>query len=404
MQLALPNVEPGAERRLPAAARRAAVQHADLPAVHRCCGWSPSLLALAGPLAGLYYRYTDAGEQFAAAARQPRRLCRVAARRNASCASPSVRRPQRRGHRRRRQHHRHLRSALPPSMPVNEEALAEHANDPAYIALGNLLFGTDDRRGPADRARPQRPGARRHRHHRRPPYRRRREGARHLAQDAELHRPAPRPRLPVPAVGGLAAAPPQCARRGQLDPVACRAADDRGRAASSVFLAHRSDVPRWLNVAIYDLGNVLLLAGILLFPHGNLSWRAVGADRPACRSSCSCKATLYQTFFVCFMITGVLAAAALPAQTRSRASSASRSAGRCSGSPAMPCSAAISIVADYLKWSTRQLRPAAAGRDGRRASASRSPCWSSSSGCWSRCCATGSTTPRSSSAGRPMSR
>src|SRR6478609_11796133 len=32
---------------------------------------------------------------------------------------------------------------LPPSMPVNEEALAQHANDPAYIALGNLLFGTD---------------------------------------------------------------------------------------------------------------------------------------------------------------------------------------------------------------------------------------------------------------------
>src|SRR5947199_6738674 len=33
---------------------------------------------------------------------------------------------------------------LPPSMPVNERALAEHANDPAYIALGNLLFGTDN--------------------------------------------------------------------------------------------------------------------------------------------------------------------------------------------------------------------------------------------------------------------
>src|SRR4051812_21056599 len=31
---------------------------------------------------------------------------------------------------------------LPPAMPVNEEALAEHANDPAYIVLGNLLFGT----------------------------------------------------------------------------------------------------------------------------------------------------------------------------------------------------------------------------------------------------------------------
>src|SRR5215475_7382202 len=29
---------------------------------------------------------------------------------------------------------------LPPTMPVNEEALAQHANDPAYIAMGNLLF------------------------------------------------------------------------------------------------------------------------------------------------------------------------------------------------------------------------------------------------------------------------
>src|SRR5689334_8941539 len=32
---------------------------------------------------------------------------------------------------------------LPARMPVNEEMLAEHANDPAYITLGNLLFGTD---------------------------------------------------------------------------------------------------------------------------------------------------------------------------------------------------------------------------------------------------------------------
>ena len=32
---------------------------------------------------------------------------------------------------------------LPPSMPVNEEALAEHANDPAYIAMGNVLYGQD---------------------------------------------------------------------------------------------------------------------------------------------------------------------------------------------------------------------------------------------------------------------
>src|SRR5947209_19669003 len=33
--------------------------------------------------------------------------------------------------------------ALPPRMPVNEQVLAVHGNDPAYIMLGNLLYGTD---------------------------------------------------------------------------------------------------------------------------------------------------------------------------------------------------------------------------------------------------------------------
>ena len=44
---------------------------------------------------------------------------------------------------------------------------------------------------------------------------------------------------------------------------------------SLVFLA-AIGIPRAANVALYDLGNVLLLTGILLFPHGNLSWRVVG--------------------------------------------------------------------------------------------------------------------------------
>src|SRR3569623_82136 len=29
---------------------------------------------------------------------------------------------------------------LPPKMPVDEQTLAAHANDPAYITLGNLLY------------------------------------------------------------------------------------------------------------------------------------------------------------------------------------------------------------------------------------------------------------------------
>src|SRR3954447_10812167 len=32
---------------------------------------------------------------------------------------------------------------LPNVMPITEEALAEHSEDPAYIAMGNVLFGTD---------------------------------------------------------------------------------------------------------------------------------------------------------------------------------------------------------------------------------------------------------------------
>ena len=44
---------------------------------------------------------------------------------------------------------------------------------------------------------------------------------------------------------------------------------------SATFLAE-AEVPRWAHVFLYDLGNVCLLAGILLFPHGKLSLRLVG--------------------------------------------------------------------------------------------------------------------------------
>ena len=86
------------------------------------------------------------------------------------------------------------------------------------------------RRYPAHRPRSRRPRPRRHGHHWRGSYRCRRSGARHLAQGAELHRSAARARLPVPAVGGVAAASPQFARRRQLGALAGRAADDRRRA------------------------------------------------------------------------------------------------------------------------------------------------------------------------------
>jgi Periplasmic protease len=37
---------------------------------------------------------------------------------------------------------------LPKVMPVTEEALAQHSDDPAYIAMGNVLFGTDNSQVP----------------------------------------------------------------------------------------------------------------------------------------------------------------------------------------------------------------------------------------------------------------
>ena len=33
---------------------------------------------------------------------------------------------------------------LPATMPTSQESLAEHGDDPAYIAMGNLLYGSDE--------------------------------------------------------------------------------------------------------------------------------------------------------------------------------------------------------------------------------------------------------------------
>jgi hypothetical protein len=65
------------------------------------------------------------------------------------------------------------------------------------------------------------------------------------------------------------------------------------------------DVPRRLHVGMYDLGNVFLLAGILLFPHGKLSPRLVLllAFLP---SLLFLHGEVYQSVLLCFMIAAVL--------------------------------------------------------------------------------------------------
>src|SRR5437868_5240387 len=155
-------------------------------------------------------------------------------------------------------------------------------------------------------------------------------------------------RLPVPVVGRLAAPSPQFARRGQFHPVAGRVAVD-GRRTALVDVSPANRVARWLNVAIYDLANVLLLTGILLFPHGNLSWRRVGliALLPVLMFL---RGTLYQTFFVCCMILAVLS---LLRCLRLTDSSEQRQQVRWAlfGITSYAVLRTLAILADTFKWS-----------------------------------------------------
>lgn len=236
---------------------------------------------------------------------------------------------------------------LPPSMPVNEEALAEHANDPAYIALGNLLFGTDAAEVPLT----IRDGSGRVRDVTV------QTGDNHIDAGARALGIAPRwlnfiDLLHMIAYPFLLWAAWLLHHRNSRDAVSSVLSlavllTIGAEQPSSSFLA-TIGIPRGLNVAIFDLGNVLLLTGILLFPHGNLSWRRV-AVIAAMPLIMFLQGTLYQTFFVCFMIVAVLS---LLRCLRLTDSSEQRQQIRwallgISGYAVLRC---VSIVSDYLKW------------------------------------------------------
>jgi hypothetical protein len=238
---------------------------------------------------------------------------------------------------------------LPPKMPVNEQVLAANANDPAYIALGNLLYGTDSAdipltvRDPSGRVRDVTVTT----------------GEQHI--DAGAHALGISSRalrfidlLHVLAYPFLLWAAWLLHHRNSRDAVSSilslavlftMAAEQ----PSSMFLAHFG-VPLRLNVAMYDLGNVLLLTGILLFPHGNLSWRrvAVIAMLPLLMFL---HGGLYQTLFVCFMIIAVLS---LLRSLRLTDSSEQRQQVRWAlfGITGYAVLRSLSTIADTLKWTT----------------------------------------------------
>ncbi len=238
---------------------------------------------------------------------------------------------------------------LPKSMPVNEDALAEHANDPAYIAMGNLLFGTDDSEVPLTV---------------RDPDGKVRDitvttGEQHIDSGAKALGASPKllsfiDRLQVLFYPFLLWAAWLLHRRNSRDVVSSLLSlavllNIGAEQPSSVFLATMG-IPRQVNVAIYDLGNVLMLTGILLFPHGNLSWRVVGLI--ACLPLLMFfQGQIYQSYFICFMIIGVLS---MVRRLRQTPSSEQRQQIRWAlfGISAYAVLRCISIVCDYLKWST----------------------------------------------------
>ena len=238
---------------------------------------------------------------------------------------------------------------LPPKMPVNEKVLGEHNNDPAYLAMGNLLYANDETeipltvRDPDGRVRDVTVTT----------------SEDHIDAGAKALGVSPRllsfiDLLHVVFYPFLLWAAWLLHRRNSRDVVSSLFSlavllSIVAEQPSSVFLASIG-VPLAVNVALYDLGNIALLSAILLFPHGSLSWRVVGlmACLPVLRFL---HGQAYQAFMICFMIIGVLA---MVRRLRSTGSSEQRQQIRWAllGISAYALLRCISIVCDTMKWST----------------------------------------------------
>ena len=193
---------------------------------------------------------------------------------------------------------------VPNRMPVTDEALAARADDPAYIAMENLLFGTDSLPFPLTV--------------------RSTDGRIHdvTVTTGETHMSGAASELGVPPAllsfidvvhvifyPFLIWAAWILHRRNSRDTVSSILSLAillmiGSELPASSFLAGIG-VPRDVHVAAYDLGNVLLVAGILLFPHGKLTPLVLALV---------CSAPLlfflggqpYQSFFLILLITAVL--------------------------------------------------------------------------------------------------
>jgi hypothetical protein len=234
-------------------------------------------------------------------------------------------------------------------MPITEQALAENAEDPAYIAMGNLLFGTESSEVPLTlRGRDGRE----------------REvtittGEQHIDAAASSIGVSPKllsfiDLLHVLFYPFLLWAAWILHRRNARDAVSSILSlavllTIGAEQPSSTFLA-AVGVPRALNVALFDLGNVCLLAGILLFPHGTLS-RRLAVLLLFLPVLMFLEGQVYQGVFISFMIIAVLM---LLRCLRATPSSDLRQQIRWAlfGFTGYALLRGISILCDLMKWST----------------------------------------------------
>jgi hypothetical protein len=79
-----------------------------------------------------------------------------------------------------------------------------------------------------------------------------------------------------------------------------------GEQPSASFLTLTAGVPEWVQTAVFDLGNVLLLAGVLLFPHGRLWPWPVVACLLALPVLFFLSGDPYRLVFILFMAASVL--------------------------------------------------------------------------------------------------
>jgi hypothetical protein len=238
---------------------------------------------------------------------------------------------------------------IPDKMPFTEQAIATHGDDPAYIAMGNMLTGTDKLPFPLTV--------------------RSTDGTVHevTVTTGETHinnaakeagfSPTLLSFIDVVHVifyPFLIWAAWLLHRRNARDAVSSILSLAillmiGSELPSSAFLA-QVGVPRSINVALYDLNNVLLIAGILLFPHGRLTWGTV-AMIAALPVLMLLHGQLYKAYLVFFMILAVLT---LLRSSRKTDSTETLQQVRWAllGFSGYAFLRVISMACDYFKWST----------------------------------------------------